>query len=119
MFVHGQVVVRCVCEMKMEISVCSWSCCVARCVCEMKMEISVCSWSCCVARWVCEMKTGIIRYRHLLGSQRVLVADADVVKDIMVTNARYYPRPVFLFGSVLCVLTALLSNTCEHFEGQG
>ena len=65
------------------------------------------------------MKTGIIRYRHLLGSQRVLVADADVVKDIMVTNARYYPRPVFLFGSVLCVLTALLSNTCEHFEGQG
>ena len=65
------------------------------------------------------MKTGIIRYRHLLGSQRVLVADADAVKDVSVTNAWCYPRPVFLLGSVLCVLTALLGDTCEHFEGQG
>jgi hypothetical protein len=44
------------------------------------------------------MKTSVIRYRHLLGSQRVLIADADAVKDVMVTHASHYPRPVFLFG---------------------
>ena len=58
----------------------------------------------CLARWVCEMKTGIIRYRHLLGSQRVVIADADAIKDVLVTNAEHYPRPLFLFGSVHCAL---------------
>ncbi|XP_070209618.1 cytochrome P450 4A4-like [Littorina saxatilis] len=54
--------------------------------------------------WVCEMKAGIIRYRHVLGSQRVVVADADAIKDILVTNVEHYPRPVFLFSFFLRVV---------------
>jgi hypothetical protein len=51
-----------------------------------------------ISRWVREMKTSVIRYRHLLGSQRVLIAEADAVKDVMVTHVSHYPRPDFLFG---------------------
>ena len=45
------------------------------------------------------MKTGIICYRYPLGSLRVMVADSDAVKDVMVTNAAYYVRPAALIRS--------------------
>lgn len=44
------------------------------------------------------MKTGVIRYHHFLGSQRILIADADAMKHILVTNASNYLRPHFLVG---------------------
>nr|KAG5701091.1 hypothetical protein BaRGS_002567 [Batillaria attramentaria] len=54
-----------------------------------------------VLSWVKEMKTGMIRYRQLFGAQRVLIADADALKYVLVTNAKNYPRPYFLFGTGL------------------
>lgn len=43
------------------------------------------------------MKTSILRYRMLLGDQRVLVADPEAVKQIMVAKVGKYPRPRDMF----------------------
>ncbi|XP_046563385.1 cytochrome P450 monooxygenase 169-like [Haliotis rubra] len=48
-------------------------------------------------KWVKEMKTGMIRYNHILGQQRLLVAEADAMKHIMVTHSKNYVKPTFLF----------------------
>lgn len=66
--------------------------------------------------WVKEMKTGIIRYRHILGNQRVMIADADAVKDVLVTHALHYPRPVFLFGFFNQVVGGTSLLTLEGHE---
>ncbi|XP_071088037.1 uncharacterized protein [Haliotis cracherodii] len=48
-------------------------------------------------KWVKEMKTSVIRYHHILGAQRLMVADADAMKHIMVTHSKNYVKPTFLF----------------------
>ncbi|XP_046581356.1 cytochrome P450 monooxygenase 169-like [Haliotis rubra] len=48
-------------------------------------------------KWVKEMKSGMIRYNHILGQQRLMVAEADAMKHIMVTHSKNYVKSTFLF----------------------
>ncbi|XP_025091281.1 cytochrome P450 4A4-like [Pomacea canaliculata] len=66
------------------------------------------------AEWMNEMKTGIIRYYHIMGSQRVLIVDADAVKHVLVTNASNYPRPFFHFK----FFTEIVGTSLLTLEGQ-
>ena len=45
------------------------------------------------------MKTGFFRYHHVLGQQRILVADPAAMKHILVTHAKNYKKPDFLCRS--------------------
>ncbi|XP_050416662.2 uncharacterized protein LOC126830336 [Patella vulgata] len=49
-------------------------------------------------RWIEDLNSSIIRYYHLFGKERLVVADADAMKQIMVTNGKNYVKPTFLFG---------------------
>ena len=67
------------------------------CVCECMHNHRCVYNSACVPSWTQEMKTSILRYRMLLGDQRVLVADPEAVKQIMVAKVGKYPRPRDMF----------------------
>ncbi|XP_041358436.1 cytochrome P450 4B1-like [Gigantopelta aegis] len=48
-------------------------------------------------KWITEMKSGFIRYHHLLGYQRIVVAEPEAMKHILITHAKNYVKPAFLF----------------------
>ncbi|XP_076457274.1 uncharacterized protein LOC143291308 isoform X2 [Babylonia areolata] len=70
--------------------------------------------------WVTELKTGIVRYRSVFGRYRVMVADADAFKDVLVTNTKHYPRPSFIYRvfEMIAGKTSLLSTEGAHHTAQ-
>ncbi|XP_078317631.1 cytochrome P450 4d1-like isoform X2 [Crassostrea virginica] len=48
-------------------------------------------------RWMQKYKSKIIRFYYFGGQERVLVADPEIVRRILVTNSRNYSRPLLQF----------------------
>ena len=47
-----------------------------------------------ICRWMQKYKSKIIRFYYFGGQERVLVADPEIVRRILVTNSRNYSRPL-------------------------
>ncbi|XP_064616381.1 taurochenodeoxycholic 6 alpha-hydroxylase-like isoform X2 [Liolophura sinensis] len=65
-------------------------------------------------RWIREYQSSIIAYHGMMGSVRIMVADPDFMKHILVTNVRNYPKPKFLFAR----LQEVIGNGLVTSEGQ-